>query len=335
VDHLTPPMTRAELYGSLQQLEGLIDEYYEAQSLDPSRLKLISDRITQLVTQENLHQDLGIEHFDTINMAEFLTRADGYLCELKEAQIRDGLHIFGQCPPQSQLRDLMVAIARIPDQNRLGLTRAIAQDLGLDFDPLTADLSKPFSFPPNANFAPSHLCGCRTIGDAVEVLEEQAAELVESLISYSQEEVGEATHKELQWMRDHLLPSLQQTPQEITHLLRGLEGKYIPSGSAGAPTRGRADVLPTGRNFYSVDIRGIPTETAWNVGRKAAEAVIERYTQENGEYPRTLAISVWGTSTMRTGGDDVAEALALLGVQPVWEGVSRRVVDFEILPLSV
>ena len=335
VDHLTPPMTRAELYGSLQQLEGLIDEYYEAQSLDPSRLKLISDRITQLVTQENLHQDLGIEHFDTINMAEFLTRADGYLCELKEAQIRDGLHIFGQCPPQSQLRDLMVAIARIPDQNRLGLTRAIAQDLGLDFDPLTADLSKPFSFPPNANFAPSHLCGCRTIGDAVEVLEEQAAELVESLISYSQEEVGEATQKELQWMRDHLLPSLQQTPQEITHLLRGLEGKYIPSGSAGAPTRGRADVLPTGRNFYSVDIRGIPTETAWNVGRKAAEAVIERYTQENGEYPRTLAISVWGTSTMRTGGDDVAEALALLGVQPVWEGVSRRVVDFEILPLSV
>ena len=116
--------------------------------------------------------------------------------------------------------------------------------------------------------------------------------------------------------------------------MRGLDGRYVPSGAAGAPTRGRPEVLPTGRNFYSVDIRAIPTETAWDVGRKAAEALIERYTQENGEYPKTLGMSVWGTSTMRTGGDDLAEALALLGVRPVWDGLSRRVVDFEILTLS-
>jgi cobaltochelatase CobN len=118
-------------------------------------------------------------------------------------------------------------------------------------------------------------------------------------------------------------------------LLRGLDGRYVPSGPSGAPTRGRPEVLPTGRNFYSVDIRAIPTETAWDVGRKAAEVLIELYTQENGEYPKTLGLSVWGTSTMRTGGDDLAEALALLGVQPVWDYPSRRVVDFEILPVSV
>ncbi|HEY9798216.1 MAG TPA: cobaltochelatase subunit CobN, partial [Leptolyngbyaceae cyanobacterium] len=117
--------------------------------------------------------------------------------------------------------------------------------------------------------------------------------------------------------------------------LRGLDGRYVPSGPSGAPTRGRPEVLPTGRNFYSVDIRAIPTETAWDVGRKAAEVLIERYTQENGEYPKMLGLSVWGTSTMRTGGDDLAEALALLGVQPVWDYPSRRVVDFEILPVSV
>lgn len=104
LDHLTPPMTRAELYGPLQQLENLIDEYYEAQSLDPSRLPMIGDRITQVIVQENLHQDLGMELEDasdlqTTKIQNFLTRADGYLCELKEAQIRDGLHIFGQCPP--------------------------------------------------------------------------------------------------------------------------------------------------------------------------------------------------------------------------------------------
>lgn len=346
IDHLTPPMTRAELYGPLQQLEGLIDEYYEAQSLDPTRLPVICDRITQLILQENLHQDLGIAPNEIQNSSSIsspaegkiqtlLTQADGYLCELKEAQIRDGLHIFGQCPEGRQLRDLIVAIARHPGHGRIGLTRAIAQDWGLDFDPLTADWSEA-----RGQGLEEYGENCRTVGDLVEVIEQQAAELVEQLIQnpkYSIQNpwVGEATKQELKWICDRILPSLLQTNQEITQLLRGLDGQYIPSGPSGAPTRGRPEVLPTGRNFYSVDIRAIPTETAWDVGRKAAEVMIERYTQENGEYPKTLGLSVWGTSTMRTGGDDIAEALALLGVQPVWDYPSRRVVDFEILPVSV
>jgi cobaltochelatase CobN len=348
IDHLTPPMTRAELYGPLQQLEGLIDEYYEAQSLDPTRLSIIGDRITKLVQQEQLHQDLGV---NVTSLPEFLTRADGYLCELKEAQIRDGLHIFGQCPQGRQLRDLIIAIARHPGNGRIGLTRALAEDLGWDFDPLTADLALVL---PDANKQAS---SSRIVGDVVEELEQQAAELVEQLIqestnrNNSESSIGvhlpaalkknpnssipKATKRELEWISDRLLPALLQTNQELTQLLRGLDGRYIPSGPSGAPTRGRPDVLPTGRNFYSVDIRAIPTETAWDVGRKAAEVLIERYTQENGEYPKTLGLSVWGTSTMRTGGDDIAQALALLGVQPVWDYPSRRVVDFEILPVSV
>ena len=320
IDHLTPPMTRAELYGPLQQLEALIDEYCEAQSLDPSRLPMIRDRIVALTNQENLDKDLGIQ-LNKSEFTEFITRTDGYLCELKESQIRDGLHIFGQCPQGRQLRDLIIAIARHPSTNRSGLTRALAKDLNLDFDPLT------------------------TAGDLTAELEEKAAELVDILIekirvsprlsAVANPEIGEATQQELDWIANYLLPSLLQTNQEITNLLRGLDGRHIPSGASGAPTRGRPDVLPTGRNFYSVDIRAIPTETAWRVGRVAAETLIERYTQENGEYPKTLGLSVWGTSTMRTGGDDIAEALALIGVQPVWDGPSRRVVDFEILPVSV
>ncbi len=347
IDHLTPPMTRAELYGPLQQLEGLIDEYYEAQSLDPSRLPMIRDRITQLIVQQQLHRDLGIEIEATGGTAlleEFLTRADGYLCELKEAQIRDGLHIFGQCPQGRQLRDLIVAIARHPggdsgaskerSADRIGLTRALAEDRGLDFDPLTADLSMV-----SGQYSVVNGKNCRTIGDIVEVLEQQAAELVEQLIATNNQQPTtnnqQRTQRELDWISDRLLPALQQTNQELTQLLRGLDGRFVPSGPSGAPTRGRPEVLPTGRNFYSVDIRAIPTETAWDVGRKAAEVLIERYAQENGEYPKTLGLSVWGTSTMRTGGDDLAEALALLGVQPVWDYPSRRVVDFEILPVSV
>jgi cobaltochelatase CobN len=324
IDHLTPPMTRAELYGPLQQLEALIDEYCEAQSLDPSRLPMIRDRIVALTNQENLDKDLGIQ-LNKSEFTEFITRTDGYLCELKESQIRDGLHIFGQCPEGRQLRDLIIAIARHPSTNRIGLTRALAEDSGYDFDPLT------------------------TAGDLTAELEEKAAELVDNLIqnicvhprssavqsAVANIQIGQATQPEIDWITNYLLPSLLQTNQEITNLLRGLDGRHIASGASGAPTRGRPDVLPTGRNFYSVDIRAIPTETAWRVGRVAAETLIERYTQENGEYPKTLGLSVWGTSTMRTGGDDIAEALALIGVQPIWDGPSRRVVDFEILPVSV
>ncbi len=354
LDHLTPPLTRAELYGDLEKLETLIDEYYEAQTLDPSRLKIISDRITQLVRQTQLDRDLGISAIDANSLPEFLTRADGYLCELKEAQIRDGLHIFGQCPQGTQLRDLILAIARSPSFNRLGLTTAIAQDLSLDFNPLTANLGQSFELPQLPIFMPKTLCASlqrsRTLGDAVEAIETYAAQCIDTLLTplpplkrgdqggIKRGEGGDqmpATQKQLLWIQSVLLPRLQQTPQEIANLLKGLDGKYVPSGAAGAPTRGRPEVLPTGRNFYSVDIRAIPTETAWDVGRKAAEVLIERYTQENGEYPKNLAISIWGTSTMRTGGDDIAQVLALLGVRPLWDGSSRRVVGYEILSPSV
>jgi cobaltochelatase CobN len=334
LDHLTPPLTRAELYGSLQQLENLIDEYYEADSLDPGRLPTICERIGELVRQESLDLDLGLT-----NGKEQLpiNKIDGYLCELKEAQIRDGLHIFGQCPQGSQLRDLIVAIARHPHRHSPGLTRALAEDFGLDFDPLTEDFSYQLSAQASQILAnKTQHSACRTVGDAVEVLEHYATILVEDIIQNSTSQISHPkTELVLDWIRSSLLPAVRQTPEEITNLLRGLDGRYVPSAPAGAPTRGRPEVLPTGKNFYSVDIRAIPTETAWDVGRKAAETLIEYYTQKNGEYPKTLGLSLWGTATMRTGGDDIAEALALLGVQPVWDGAARRVVDFEILPLSV
>ncbi|MGK7938673.1 MAG: cobaltochelatase subunit CobN [Crocosphaera sp.] len=342
LDHLTPPLTRAELYGNLEQLETLIDEYYEAQTLDPKRLKIIGDRITQLVTETNLNQDLGINELNRDSLSQFLSLADGYLCELKEAQIRDGLHILGICPEKRQLRDLIIAIARYPSLDRVGLTTAIAKDFNLDINPLTNDFNQSFSSAKFSKFLEPEISNklqhCRIIGDVIEFLETYAQSLVEKLLNEQKIEQFTdltATQKELNWIATFLLPKLYQTPQEITNLLRGLNGNYVPSGASGAPTRGRPEVLPTGRNFYSVDIRAIPTQTAWDVGRKAAEALIERYTQDNGEYPKTLAISIWGTSTMRTGGDDIAQVLALLGVQPIWDGLSRRVVDYEILKPSV
>ncbi|MGD1912105.1 MAG: cobaltochelatase subunit CobN [Rivularia sp. (in: cyanobacteria)] len=347
IDHLTPPLTRAELYGPLQNLENLVDEYYEAIDLDPQRLPVINEQITKLILQENLHLDLEIDSkkLDSQIQNDIWNCLDGYLCELKEIQIRDGLHIFGKCPNGRQLRDLILAIVRHPNRHHSGLTRAIAEDLDWDFNPLIDD--------PTQAFVNKSVVPCRTVGDAIELVEVYAACVVENLIEQiaplEQGELGGSksllppqiqapnsqTQLVIKWIRFTLLPSLKQTDLEIENLLRGLDGRYVRSAPSGAPTRGRPEVLPTGNNFYSVDIRAIPTESAWDIGRKAAETLVETYTQENGEYPKTLALSVWGTSTMRTGGDDIAQALALLGVQPVWDGASRRVVDFEILPISV
>lgn len=390
IDHLTPPLTRAELYGPLQQLEALIDEYYDAQALNPSRLPLIRDRMADLIQREQLHLDLGFNtapetlpnnapsqeqpHAAEDELAQFLTQADGYLCELKEAQIRDGLHIFGQCPQGKQLRDLLLSLARSPGRGHTGLTRAIALDWALTLDPLVDEPGHPLATEDRARiqaqFQTAEPFGpLRTVGDAIECLEEWSTALITALIQDApgpEQNVeqsleglnsppplengsqchgsiplhpisvpGSHTADELNWIRDRLLPNLYKTSDEITNLLKGLDGQYVPSGASGAPTRGRPDVLPTGRNFYSVDIRALPTESAWDVGRKAAEAVIERYTQEEGEYPKTLGLSLWGTATMRTGGDDIAQALALLGVQPIWDGPSRRMIDFEILSLTL
>ncbi len=342
IDHLTPPLTRAELYGGLDRLEALIDEYYEAQTLDPSRLITISDRIAKLVKSEHLDEELGIT---TDSITEFLTIADGYLCELKEAQIRDGLHILGQCPQGKQLRDLIIAISRFSTPDNPGLTDAIAKDLGWNSSDwqenlANSDLDNPDSFSNillGGQF--KQLLKEKSInnqGDLTEILEILAAQLVDNQLAKRIRPLEDGyTYRKMCWIQNQLLPSLQQTSQEITNLLKALDGKYVPSGASGAPTRGRPEVLPTGRNFYSVDIRAMPTETAWDVGSAAAETLIERYAQENGEYPQTLAISIWGTSTMRTGGDDIAQVMALMGVRPVWDGLARRLVDFEILPASV
>jgi cobaltochelatase CobN len=156
--------------------------------------------------------------------------------------------------------------------------------------------------------------------------------------------IGEVNPKR-HWKRTNaVIEFIQQTldpiisdcgEQELSGLMKGLAGCFVEPGSSGAPTRGRLDVLPTGKNFFSIDVRAVPTPSAWKLGWKSATLLIERHFQENGEYPKRLAISAWGTANMRTGGDDIAQALALMGVQPVWDKQANRITGFEVMPLTV
>ncbi|NML40402.1 cobaltochelatase subunit CobN [Chitinophaga sp. G-6-1-13] len=323
IDHLVPSMARAETYGALAKLEQQVDEYYEAVSLDARRAALIRTNIRQLVKQEHLLTDLQTDGKD---IDELLLKLDAYLCELKEAQIRDGLHILGDVPQGEQLCSLLVALHRLPGNGLLGITQALATDEGLGFDPVDCDYALPLSITVNGVV-------CRTQGDVVEQLELKAMELVFRLMENHLPEAGHHTSLVLHYIYNNTLPRVRATTDEVSNLLVGLSGGYVQSGASGAPTRGRANILPTGRNFYSVDVRSIPTETAWSLGQKSAKLLIDRYLQEHGEYPKRIGLSVWGTATMRTGGDDLAQAFALMGVKPLWQSASRRVTDFEIIPL--
>jgi cobaltochelatase CobN len=374
IDHLTPPLTRAETYGPLRDLEALVDEYYEAANVDPRRLAVLRRQILELAVESGLDRDLGFDGDRESDDA--LTRLDGYLCELKELQIRDGLHVFGASPEGDQLTDLLAALVRLPrgtdNDGDASLLRALADDLGLTIDPLDCDLGTRWDGPkptvlttilghPHPNPPPSrgqteldpqspppleggdwgegetpppNGSAWRTAGDTVERLEALARALIAE--TTSPDPAWTNTIAVLERLDETIRPAVAACGEaELAGLLAGLDGRFVDPGPSGAPSRGRPDVLPTGRNFYSVDTRTVPTPAAWQLGWASAQLLAETYAQEHGDWPRALALSAWGTSNMRTGGDDIAQALALIGARPTWDSASRRVTGFEVLPVSV
>ena len=308
IDHLLPPMTRADTYDEMAQLEQLFDEYAQLQALDPSKLPELRSRIWRLLQDAAIDRDLGLtdapgdDGFDDV-----LLHVDGYLCELKDAQIRGGLHTLGAAPVGATLVDLVLAITRLPHGQIPSLRAAVAGGLGLDRDdPL-----------------------------ALDAIEARCRELVEGAAARAwTQSPGPDVLPTLRWICDWLVPNLARSTDEIGNLVHGLAGGHVPAGPSGALTRGGAHVLPTGRNFYSLDPKALPTELSWEVGCKLADGLLARHLEEEGAYPRTVGLVLWGTAVMRTQGDDAAEALALLGIRPVWESESRRVVGLEVIPLE-
>ncbi|MCU0123360.1 cobaltochelatase subunit CobN [Pseudomonas vlassakiae] len=343
IDHLMPPLTRAETYGPLRHLEQLADEFYEAQLLDPRRARELQRDILELVKANHIDRELQLEG-QLDDAAVWLPRLDTYLCDLKESQIRDGLHVFGQSP-QARLRlDTLLALLRVERGDGRGgnasLLRTLAKALTPGFDPLDCDLGEAWSGPRPAMLQAVQAGAWRTAGDTRERLELLALRIIEQALEgpaqLPEQPQWQPVHDVLDALREQVAPDLDACgAAEINGLLAALCGRFVPAGPSGAPSRGRLDVLPTGRNFYTVDVRNLPTTTAWRLGFASANLILERHLQDHGDHLRQLGLSVWGTATMRTGGDDIAQAMALMGVRPVWATGSQRVDDFEILPLSL
>ncbi|MEU0441694.1 cobaltochelatase subunit CobN [Streptomyces sp. NPDC006186] len=352
VDHLVPPMARADTYGDLARLEQLLDEYALVSDLDPSKAPAVRAQIWTLVKAAELHHDLHVdEQPDDDEFDEFVMHIDGYLCEIKDVQIRDGLHVLGGGPVGEPRVNLVLAVLRASQvwggqANALpGLRSALAAHFGLDEKELLAEPGAPVKVPAELTDlvdGPSRTASdaidlleqlCRRVAEGMEERDWRAAEVPGLVREVLGVELPDAVAV-LEFACAEVVPRLARTTDEIGHILRALNGGHVPAGPSGSPTRGLVNVLPTGRNFYSVDPKAIPSRLSWEVGQSLADSLVQRYLADNGEYPKSVGLTVWGTSAMRTQGDDIAEILALLGCRPVWDDASRRVTGFEVIPLG-
>jgi cobaltochelatase CobN len=320
VDHLVPPLTRADAYDDTARLEQLLDQHAQVASLDPSKLPAVRRQVWELLVNAEIHRDLGLDRrygdtgpgWEGQDFDELVLEVDGYLCELKDAQIRGGLHVLGEPPEGAALVDLVLALTRLRQGAVPSLRASVAGTLGID--PGT---------------------GARA---EVDLIETRCRELIEELWRADWPAGGLAgpgdASATLAWVCDWLVPALRATTGETRSVLAALDGRFVAPGPSGAPSRGMAHVLPTGRNFYSLDPKAVPSRISMDVGEALAARLCERHLAEEGQLPRSVAIVVWGTAVMRTGGDDIAEVLALLGVRPVWSPESGRVEALEVVPLS-
>jgi cobaltochelatase CobN len=275
IGHLTPPLIVAGSHGAALELEGLFDEFAEAQALDPRRARAIAALILERGRDSGLLKECAA---DNKPPDEALLALDAWLCDLKDMRIGDGLHVFGQSPESA---DGFVPPSPTGEGSGERVPRRATNALTTDPHP--------------ADFVGHLLSEGEGFGERVAA-------------SGAAETLG---------------------------LLRALGGQFLAPGPAGAPARGRLDVLPTGRNLYAIDPRSAPTRNAWDIGRRAAEEICKRYAQDHGDWPKRIVLDLWGSATMRTGGDDLAQAFALIGCRPTWDMASTRVNGFEVLPLAI
>ncbi|PVX25661.1 MAG: cobalamin biosynthesis protein CobN [Candidatus Bathyarchaeum sp.] len=335
IDYLVPVMHNADTYEQTAELEVQLQEYYQTKLVDAGKLPVLQKVIWETVVSGKLDQDLEVtQEFAFADFDGFLETLHAYLHELADAQLRDGLHTLGQPPADSRLEEFLVTLTRLSNGSVPSLRQSLAELKGYDYEDLLAHKGKLRS-------------DGRTNGDIIKELHNTALELMKQFNSKGftndnvdelmQDVLGCSSSKVKQcllYVSGFLVPALEKTTDELANVLASCEGGYVLPGPSGSITRGMADILPTGRNFYSVDPRSVPSTASWRVGVALADGLLERYLKEEGGYPESVGTILWATDTMKTKGDDLAEILYLMGVKPVWEQSSGRVVGIEAIPLE-
>ncbi|MGD6933777.1 MAG: cobaltochelatase subunit CobN [Candidatus Bathyarchaeia archaeon] len=335
IDHLVPVMNNADSYGELAELEVMLRDYYHAKTYDKEKLPHMQKQIWESVCNAKIDKDLEVTQADAFSdFDEFLEDLHGYIHELSDTQIRDGIHTLGESPTGPKLDNFLVSLTRLSNGAVPSLRQSVAEMKGYNYDDLLANKGKLHA-------------DCKTNGDLLNEINNLSLELLKqfNLANFKKQAIETIIHNVfgknspnvtqcLLYVADFLVPALAATTDELTNTLSACNGNYVPAGPSGSPTRGMCDVLPTGRNFYSVDPRAVPSSAAWQVGVSMGDVLLERYLKDEGKYPENIGMVVWATDNMRTKGDDIAEILYLMGAKPVWEKTSGRVTGVEAIPLE-
>lgn len=314
VDHMQTVMVKGELYGDLEQLERLLDEYQRFRQTEPARAHTIQHMIMDQVTTLNLLDGKKLTHE---NFSEKVRDVHDALQLLKQMHIPKGMHIFGRTPEGERLADFVHAIVRFDTEEgslRWLLAQLLNKDVTKDENVLREQTDE----------------ACRELCHEIVVKGQSLGEILKE--RYALPSVLETLVPRLERSMAALIQAIRET-DEIGALLNGLKAGYIEPGPSGLITRGRRDILPTGRNFFSLDPYRIPTASAWEVGKKLADKTLEKYVQDEGRFPETIAFYWQCSDIMWADGEGMAQIMYLLGAKPVWH-TNGRLKGFEVIPLS-
>lgn len=353
VDHMQTAMMPGGLYEELEELGRFLGEYEQVKDIDPGRAHALQHLIMEAIKRANLDKEIKISPQSTVHSPlnknrgqltadngpafdEIVRRAHGALSGIRNTRIQDGMHIFGQLPEGEKRVDFINSILRYDAGKDISLRKIVAAMMGMNLAEMLADTSM---------VCPEHK---QSYGELLQEVDE----LSKGFIRHFLDEDGMSAEELARNVLGNKLKKMEYARQigpvrerisdlnkridesrEIESLLHGFEGGYIPPGPSGLVTRGRDDVLPTGRNFYSLDPCRVPTKAAWMVGRKLADALIEKHTKEEGRLPENVAIYWMCNDIMWADGEGMAQIMYLLGIKPIWQS-NGRIKGFEVIPLT-
>ncbi|MBQ7516482.1 MAG: cobaltochelatase subunit CobN [Schwartzia sp.] len=338
IGYLPAPVAEAGVFDELAELEKMVDEYSTIPNKDGEQAAALEEKIRQLAKEAKLDESVADDAARPF--AEYLAELHEQIEDIKDSEVHVGLHVLGEPPAGDILVGEVMHLLRLSNGKIPALYDLWAEKYGLVFD----DLLK-------APSAPCEALGTRNSVAAERVRTESRAfvaaiadkgftgEAAKAATETPEAADGPAEWKEklallAAYIVEEIYPRLMKTSDELTHTMAALSGGYVPPGPSGSPSAGGVDLLPSGRNFYGADPRGLPSQAGWLTGTKLGDRMIEKYISDQGHYPENIGMVLWSGPNMRSSGQDIAEFLYLLGVRPVWQKGSLRVTGVEVIPLA-
>ena len=333
IGHLNATLTRADGYEDLEKINDLVQEYIKMGPASNDRKDLILKDIYEEATRQNILGDVFKDGIDENGLKDNIWKLHNYLTEINDALIRDGLHILGHVPSGERFVEAVYSLTRLRNGEVPSFRDSVLTCMGYDPDKIKDD--------------PGGFTDGRLNSDILDTYDGKVMEMLHAMSDNGfdhgrckdipEKVLGKTSadiDKVIDYICNKLVINLNRTTEELDNLMHGLEGGYVLPGPSGAPTRGNADILPMGRNYYGIDPDTIPTRSSWEIGKKMADQMIDRYIEDKGEYPREIGFIIWATDTYKNDGDDVAYILWLMGVRPVWSKNGPQVSGLEVVPLE-